>query len=117
MDTPNKKIKARFYLTANGGDVVRDWIIAMSDDDRRLVGKAIQLVEFGWPIGMPYSRKLDNDLWEVRANLTDGKIARVIFTLCGDEMVLLHGFVKKTQQTPHSELEIAKERLKNVKKV
>ena len=115
MDTPNKKIQARFYLTASGGNPVRDWIMDMSDDDKKLVGRAIQLVEFGWPIGMPYSRKLENDLWEVRANLTSGKIARVIFTLCGDEMVLLHGFVKKTQQTPLSELETARGRLKDVR--
>ncbi len=87
----------------------------LSDDDRKIVGVAIQKVEFGWPIGMPYSRKLENKLWEVRTNLTDGKIARVIFTLTGDDMVLLHGFIKKTQKTPTTELETARKRLKDIK--
>ncbi|MGB1311267.1 MAG: type II toxin-antitoxin system RelE/ParE family toxin [Leucothrix sp.] len=86
----------------------------LSDDDRKAVGVAIQKVEFGWPIGMPYSRKLESKLWEVRTNLTDGKIARVIFTLVDDDMVLLHGFIKKTQKTPTTELETARKRLKDI---
>ena len=86
----------------------------LSDDDRKAVGVAIQKVEFGWPIGMPYSRKLESKLWEVRASITDGKIARVIFTLADDDMVLLHGFIKKTQKTPTTELETARNRLKDI---
>lgn len=86
----------------------------LSDDDRKAVGVAIQKVEFGWPIGMPYSRKLESKLWEVRTSLTDGKIARVIFTLVDDDMVLLHGFIKKTQKTPATELETARNRLKDI---
>lgn len=87
----------------------------LSDDDRKAVGVAIQKVEFGWPIGMPYSRKLENYLWEVRASLTGGKIARVIFTLVDGDMVLLNGFVKKTQKTPANELDTARQRLKDIK--
>lgn len=114
MNSPQKKIQARFYLTDTGNNPVRDWIMDLSNNDKRAVGVAIQKVEFGWPIGMPYSRKLEGDLWEVRAKLTGGKIARVIFTLVNDEMVLLHGFIKKTQKTPITELETARKRLKDI---
>lgn len=86
----------------------------LSEDDRKAVGVAIQKVEFGWPVGMPYSRKLESNLWEVRANLSGGKIARTIFTLVNDEMVLLNGFIKKTQKTPANELETARKRLKDI---
>ena len=114
METPSKKIQARFYLTDSESNPVRNWIMELSEDDRKAVGVAIQKVEFGWPIGMPYSRKLESKLWEVRANLSGGKIARIIFTLIDDEMVLLHGFIKKTQKTPTNELETARKRLKDI---
>lgn len=114
MEPPSKKIQARFYLSDNGNNPVRDWIMELSENDRKATGVAIQKVEFGWPIGMPYSRKLENNLWEVRANLSGGKITRVIFTLVDDEMVLLNGFIKKTQKTPANELETARKRLKDI---
>jgi phage-related protein len=69
-------------------------------EDRKLVGRDSQKVEFGWPLGMPHRHNLGNGLWEVRSDLTDGKIGRVIFFVARERMVLLHGFVKKTQKTP-----------------
>ena len=53
------------------------------------------------------------DLWEVRINLSN-KIARVLFTIKNQKMILLHGFIKKSQKTPNKELEIAEIRLKNL---
>ena len=82
----------------------------MARDDRRVVGKDIQKVEFGWPIGMPYCRPLGHGLWEVRSDLTDGTIARVMFCIVAGEMVLLHGFIKKTQKTPAKEIDLALKR-------
>jgi phage-related protein len=55
-------------------------------------------------------------LWEVRSNLTSNRIARVIFTLHEDRMWLLHGFIKKTQKTPQSDIDLARKRKKEVKK-
>ena len=48
---------------------------------------------------MPLIRKLEAGLWEVRSRLPE-RIARVIFTVEGDAMVLLHGFIKQSQKTP-----------------
>lgn len=79
-----------------------------------MVGRDIQKVEFGWPLGLPYCGSLGNSLWEVRSDLTCGKIARVIFFAAGGRMVLLHGFIKKTRKTPEPDLRLALRRMKEV---
>jgi phage-related protein len=71
-------------------------------------------VEFSWPIGMPLCRALGKGLWEVRSDLTGGRIARVLFCIHDGRMVLLHAFVKKTQKTPDADLELATKRKKEV---
>ena len=88
--------------------------MGLSLEDRKVVGRDIQKVEFGWPLGMPYCRSLGDGLWEVRSDLTDGKTGRVIFCVVRENMVLLHGFVKKTQKTPTRDLKLALRRLKEV---
>lgn len=67
------------------------------------------MVEFGWPIGMPACRPLRQGLYEVRTQLKD-RTARVLFLIDGNNMVLLHGFIKKTQATPQSDIDLAKKR-------
>jgi phage-related protein len=62
---------------------------------------------------MPLIRKVERGLWEVRSNITDG-IARTFFTVEKGMMVLLHGFVKKSQETPPKELQTARRRLRNI---
>jgi phage-related protein len=106
----SKKIVSRFYAAASGRRPVREWLLDLSKDDRRVIGKGIQKVEFGWPIGMPYCRPLGHGLWEVRSDLAGGRIARVIFCIVGGEMVLLHGFEKKAQKTPAHDIELALKR-------
>jgi phage-related protein len=111
---PIKKVQARFYATHAGRKIVREWLLDLAEADRRSIGKDIQRVEFGWPIGMPYCRSLGLGLWEVRSDLTDGRTGRVIFTLMAGEMVLLHGFVKKTQKTPRKDIEVALKRKREI---
>src|SRR5687767_9546523 len=79
----------------------------------RTIGKDVLKVELGWPIGMPYCRPLGDGLWEVRSDLAKG-IARILFTIVGDEMVLLHGFMKKTQKTPPQDLDLALKRKREI---
>ena len=52
------------------------------------------------------------DYGEVRSDLPDGRIARVFFYVSGPEMILLHGFIKKSQKTPEKELKLANKRKK-----
>ena len=110
----SKKITGRFYALASGRKPVRDWLLELSKDDRRIIGRDIQKVEFGWPLGMPYCRPLGHGLWEVRSDLTGGRIARVIFCIVRGEMILLHGFEKKTQKTPKADLDLARKRKKDI---
>ena len=65
-------------------------------------------MEFGWPVGMPVCKPLGNGIYEVRSSLAQNQIARVLFYIDKKgRMVLLHGFVKKTQKTPQEDLELA----------
>jgi len=109
-----KKIVGRFYATGSGRKPVRDWLMDLSREDRREVGIDIQRIEFGWPLGMPYCRSLGHGLWEVRSDLVGGRIARVIFFIHQGEMVLLHGFEKKTQKTPTSDIDLALKRKREI---
>lgn len=93
---------------------MRDWLLDLDQLDRREIGKDIQKVEFGWPIGMPYCRPLGRGLWEVRSSISSGRIARVVFCLRDGDMVLIHGFVKKTQKTPQQEIDLALQRMKEL---
>ena len=66
-------------------------------------------------MGMPLIRKVEPGIWEVRSGISQG-IARVLFTVEGDTMVLLHGFIKKSQKTPRTELRTAHRRLADLSK-
>lgn len=89
---------------------MRDWLQGLEREDRKAIGEDIKVVQFRWPLGLPLVRKMEVDLWEVRSHLSGGRIARVFFTVSGGEMALLHGFVKKTQKTPSTDLETARRR-------
>jgi phage-related protein len=110
----SKRIEVRFYRQESGREPVRDWLLDLDREDRRIIGEDIKTVEFGWPIGMPTCRPLSDGLWEARSNISHGRIARVIFTISGSKMILLTGFIKKAQRTPADELRIARQRMKDV---
>ena len=108
-------LSVRFYCTTTSKEPVRDWLIEqVSLGARKAIGADIKTVQFGWPVGMPVVRKMEPGLWEVRSNIPEG-IARVLFTVVGADMVLLHGFVKKTQATPKADLALAVLRMKEVR--
>ena len=104
-----------FYQTGSGNEPVREWLRGLSKADKRAIGSNIKTVQYGWPIGMPVVRKLDAGLWEVRSRL-DQRISRILFTVDDDTMVLLHGFIKKSQKTPKEDLQLAKDRKANLEK-
>ena len=110
-----KKITSLFYENSNGKKPVREWLLSLDKADRKTIGEDIKTVEYGFPIGMPICRKLGSKLYEVRSNISDKRIARVIFTVMSDYMVLLHGFIKKDQKTPKSEINLAEKRKKEIR--
>lgn len=105
-----KRVQAFFYRTEAGGEPVREWLKSLpSPEDRKRIGEDIKTVEFGWPVGMPVCRSVGSGIYEVRSDLTQNRIARVLFYFDKNvRMVLLHGFIKKTQKTPEEDLELAR---------
>jgi phage-related protein len=99
-----------FYRTRIGREPVRDWLKSLEPEDRKIIGEDIKLVQYRWPLGMPLVRKLEPDLWEVRIQLSGGRIVRICFTVRQHQMALLHGFIKKSQKTPENDLNLARSR-------
>ena len=96
---------------------MREWLMQLDKNDRRTVGIAIKDVEYSWPIGLPLCRPMSGikGMWEVRCNLSDKRIARILFIIDGSQMILLHGFIKKTQKTEQKDIQIASQRQKEYK--
>lgn len=103
-----------FYKTEQGNEPVREWLQQLSSSDKKRIGEDMKTVQFGWPLGMPLVKHLDGDIWEVRIALSK-RIARVLFVLDTNSMVLIHGFIKKQQKTLKADLDLAKDRVKTLK--
>jgi phage-related protein len=111
----NPVLDVRFFRTDAGKEPVLEWLKDLPAIERKTIGEDIKTVQFGWPLGMPLVRNLGGDIWEVRINLSN-RIARILFALEGQNMLLLHAFIKKQQKTPGPELDLAKERLRLLKR-
>src|SRR5471030_3066503 len=98
-----------FFKTESGNEPVREWLKDLPKEDCRVIGADILTVQYAWPVGKPLVDNLGDGLWEVRSRL-DNRIARTLFAMVNQEIVLLHGFFKKQQKTPQDELELAKQR-------
>jgi phage-related protein len=107
-----KRLPAHFYRSNSGREPVREWLKGLELEDRKAIGEDIKDVEFSWPIGLPLVRSLGKELWEVRSSLRRGRIARIIFCIADQQLVLLNGFIKKTQKIPQGEIELALKRKK-----
>ena len=108
-------LDVKFFANDLGTEPVRDWLRSLPPIDRKTIGEDIKTVQLGWPLGMPLVRNLGGGMWEVRIKL-ENRIARVLFVLDGATMVLLHGFIKKQQETPKPDLDLAKDRHKVLKR-
>lgn len=115
-----KRAPAVFYETSVGNEPVWEWLRSgrLTKEDRKIIGTDIATAEYGWPIGMPTCRSITSrkGLWEIRSSITNGRIARVLFCVHDGKLVLLHGLVKKSQQTPDYDLDLAVKRQKQVEK-
>ncbi len=109
-----RKLPARFFRQESGNEPVRDWLQSLDASDRKAVGDDIRTAEFGWPVGMPLCRKMAGKkvLWEIRTDLSNGRIVRVFFCVHEGSMVLLHAIVKKSQKAPKGDLDLAERRMR-----
>jgi phage-related protein len=99
-------LPAVFFRTETGREPVRDWLKDSPKDDRRIIGEDIMTVQFRWPLGMPLVDHLGSGIWEIRSRLAN-RIARTLFFVHQGEIILLHGFIKKTKKTPDEDRALA----------
>ncbi|WP_369988176.1 type II toxin-antitoxin system RelE/ParE family toxin [Pseudomonas xanthosomatis] len=109
LASSDQQVRVLFFRSALGNEPVREWLKALSRHERQIIGTEIKTVQIGWPLGMPLVRKLESGLWEIRIDLAD-TVGRVLFTISDGVMVLLHGFIKKSQKTPAVDLAVARQR-------
>ena len=100
-----------FYKTDTGNEPVREWLKELPKEECKVIGTDILTVQYAWPVGKPLVDNLGDGIWEVRSRL-DNRIARTLFAVVDEEIVLLHGFIKKQQRTPQDELVLARKRKK-----
>jgi len=104
-------VPAYFFATRSGREPVRDWLLGLEAGDRRRVGEEIAYVQAKWPLGKPRVDHVRGRIWEVRVALA-GRVARVLFAMDDGEMVLLHGFIKKSRRTDAADIALALDRRK-----
>ena len=104
-----RPLKVVFFKTETGNEPVREWLKALSKEDCKVMGTDILTVQYAWPVGKPLVGNLGDGLWEVRSRLSN-RISRILFAMVDQEIVLLHGFIKKQQKTPTDELDLARKR-------
>ncbi len=88
---------------------MREWLQDLPKTERKIIGVDIMTVQFRWPLGMPLVDYLGAGIWEIRSKLPN-RIARTLFFAHEGEIVLLHGFIKKTRKTPNEERALALQR-------
>ena len=107
-----KKYEVIFFQTSAASEPVREWLSQQTKETKRIIGEDIKTVQFGWPLTLPLVGSLGGGLWEVRSTLSDKRIARVIFFIEGNAMVLINAFIKKAQKTPKPQLTLSRKRKK-----
>jgi phage-related protein len=105
-----RKVLVVFYRTKAGAEVVRDWLRGLDPADRNAIGQDLMRVQYRWPVGMPLCRAMGDGLWEVRSDLPSDRIARMLFSFHQGRLLVLHGFIKKSQRTPNEDLALARKR-------
>lgn len=113
-DKNRPRLEVLFFRTSRGSEPVREWLRSLSTEEKRIIGEDIKTVQFGFPLGIPLVEKIEPDLWELRSKLPR-RIARILFTVEDDLIILLHGFIKKTRKITLEDLRLARRRLNQVK--
>ena len=107
----DRPLNVVFYQTGAENEPVRQWLKSLPVEERKIIGADILSVQYAWPVGQPLVDSLGDGVWEIRSRLPS-RIARTLFAMLDEEIVLLDGFIKKQQRTPPGELALAKKRKK-----
>ena len=112
--TSPQKIPLVFFRTSAGSEPVRELLRGLPAIERRAIGKNLLRAQWRWPVGMPLCRPMGHGLWEIRTDLPTKRIARVLVCFYRRHLVALHGLIKKTRTTPDEDLQLARERQKEL---
>lgn len=115
MDQIERKLDAVFFKTEQGNEPSGNGCYHSPKPSGSPSAMTCSRCNTAGPSETPLVKSMGNGLWEVRCRLED-RIARVIFCVEGPVMVLLHGFIKKTQKTPKHELDLAMKRLNQLRR-
>lgn len=116
MTDEEKRVPLAFFRTAADGEPVREWLQDLSKEERKKLGEGLKELEYGWPIGMPLCRPMGKGLHELRVSLESKREARVLFVVKDEQLIALHGFVKKSKKTPKADLDLARQRQRELEK-
>ena len=100
------------YFHVRVKDEVESWPVDVAADYARIVEL---LVEYGPNLRLPYSRAFGDGLFELRPRGKSGIGRAFYYFLAGQRVVVLHAFIKKSQQTPEHDLKLARKRMKEVR--
>lgn len=102
-----------FFETQRGEKIVKEFIKSLDNKIISKISSEIDLLkQYGPFLGMPYSKKLTQDLYELR--IRGKQEVRIIYGFISKSVILLHAFIKKTQKTPLKEIDIASKRFKGL---
>ena len=100
------------YFNARAQKEILEWPSGIYADFLRLAG---MMEQYGANLRLPHSRAMGDGLFELRCKGAEGTGRAFYCTMVGQQIVILHSFIKKTQDTPPAELRIARKRVKEVK--
>ena len=109
--------KIVLYSSSSGDKPVEEFIKSLQKPTQAKVIRIVELLEkFGNNLGAPYSKKINNKLYELR--IKGKEEVRILYTFdTGKVVYLLHGFKKKSQKTPREEMEVAGKRLDRIYRI
>ena len=105
----SRPLRTLFFRTEAGNEPAREWLLGLPLPDKKLIGADILAVQWRWPVEKPLVDSLGGGLWEVRSSLGE-RIARTFFIVVDEEIILLHGIIKKSRTAPKHELDLARKR-------
>lgn len=103
-----------YYETEGGNSPVQDFIDSLSEQHQaKIIQRVDLLADKGTLLKEPYVKNIKGKIWELRIPTKENIYRIFYFAYTGRKMILLHGFIKKTEKTPQREIDIAEERMKD----
>ncbi|MCB4791931.1 MAG: type II toxin-antitoxin system RelE/ParE family toxin [Elusimicrobia bacterium] len=109
--------KIRFYRNERGNIPVMDFLEGLTQEVRAKLYKRMELLQQqGTMLRRPYADKLKDKIYELRASFGRLEI-RLLYFYSGREIIITHGFFKKTNHVPEEEIQTAKNHMQNFYKL